>query len=206
MSRRRLDAEEARELILEEARELFIEKGFTHATMDELRTRCGMSKGNLYYHFNTKDEILVQVLIRHSDSVMEDFAERTKNLNTAGDRLIVMAEIWGEECSNPFVKHVDEFVRDISISEDQVAELTQAIQRKRTVIVSLVIEAIKQGEIIGEDAGSISSCIFSLLEGTSLLCMSLPEMEGSDYVMIHRDNMKMLLNGLKGGKNDGRNQ
>lgn len=199
MVRRRLDAEEARELIIKEAGKLFIEKGFTHATMDELRTRCGMSKGNLYYHFKTKDEIFVQVIIKHSDSVMERFNKRTRGFSSVSEKLMIMAEIWGEECKNPYVQFMDEYVREIKIDEDQIQLLYQAIRRKSEAIEKMIEEAIATGEIKGDDSGSISSCVFSMLEGTSLLCMSLLEENEGYYVRVHRDNMKMLLNGLKGG-------
>lgn len=50
--------------ILDAAQEVFASFGVHGATMDRIAQRCGMSKPNLHYYFNTKAELYVAVLRR----------------------------------------------------------------------------------------------------------------------------------------------
>jgi AcrR family transcriptional regulator len=56
-----LDHENA-ERILEEGWKLFQQKGFRGVTVDELCLACGLSKPTLYYYFQDKENLFVQVL------------------------------------------------------------------------------------------------------------------------------------------------
>lgn len=50
---------DTRTQILEVARELFVTRGFAATTTRELADRLGFTKAALYYHFHTKDDLLV---------------------------------------------------------------------------------------------------------------------------------------------------
>jgi AcrR family transcriptional regulator len=56
-----LDHENA-ERILEEGWQLFQQKGYRGVTVDELCLRCGITKPTLYYYFQDKENLFVQVL------------------------------------------------------------------------------------------------------------------------------------------------
>jgi AcrR family transcriptional regulator len=56
-----LDHENA-ERILEEGWRLFQQKGYRGVTVDELCLRCGLTKPTLYYYFEDKENLFVQVL------------------------------------------------------------------------------------------------------------------------------------------------
>jgi AcrR family transcriptional regulator len=50
------------ERILEEGWRLFQQKGYRGVSMDELCRRCGITKPTLYYYFQDKENLFVQVL------------------------------------------------------------------------------------------------------------------------------------------------
>ncbi len=54
--------QDRREKILEAARLLFSEKGFSGSSMRKIAEKAGVSLGNLYNHFNSKEEIFHQLL------------------------------------------------------------------------------------------------------------------------------------------------
>lgn len=49
------------DLLLEGAAELFAERGYQASTMREIARKCGMLSGSIYYHYPTKDALLVAV-------------------------------------------------------------------------------------------------------------------------------------------------
>lgn len=53
-----------RDDIVEAADELFYKKGFEHTSFSQIAEAVQISRGNFYYHFKTKDEILGAVIER----------------------------------------------------------------------------------------------------------------------------------------------
>ncbi len=52
------------ERIVREAWELFQQRGYRGASVNELCSRCGISKPTLYYYFHDKETLFVHVLLR----------------------------------------------------------------------------------------------------------------------------------------------
>ena len=55
-------SEPTRQIILNAAYGLFRRKGFTRASMDEIAASADVTKRSLYYHFESKDSLLAEVL------------------------------------------------------------------------------------------------------------------------------------------------
>jgi AcrR family transcriptional regulator len=51
-----------RDRIVDKADQLFYEQGFEHTSFAQIAEALGISRGNFYYHFKTKDEILDAVI------------------------------------------------------------------------------------------------------------------------------------------------
>ena len=54
--------EEAKSRILKTATEMFIENGYKKTKMTEIAKKLGVSKGALYQYYNSKEELLIEVL------------------------------------------------------------------------------------------------------------------------------------------------
>ena len=61
------DAQATRRRILDAAYELFYRKGFGRVGVDEIAASAGITKRTLYYHFQSKDDLLASVLELHSE-------------------------------------------------------------------------------------------------------------------------------------------
>jgi AcrR family transcriptional regulator len=58
----RAAAVDSRAELLRTAAEVFAERGFRDASMDEIAQRAGYSKGALYWHFASKDELFLELV------------------------------------------------------------------------------------------------------------------------------------------------
>jgi AcrR family transcriptional regulator len=58
----RAEGKDAREALLRAAAEVFSERGFKDASVDEIATRAGYSKGALYWHFESKDDVFFALM------------------------------------------------------------------------------------------------------------------------------------------------
>jgi AcrR family transcriptional regulator len=68
-------ADETRTRILDVAVDLFIEKGYAGTSVRDISERLGMTKGSLYYHFASKEDVLnalVTPMMEDLESVVTD--------------------------------------------------------------------------------------------------------------------------------------
>jgi TetR/AcrR family transcriptional regulator, transcriptional repressor for nem operon len=76
-----------REQIVEEADRLFHERGFDHASFADIAAAVGISRGNFYYHFRTKDEILDAVIARRRANVQQTLERWESEGASPADRI-----------------------------------------------------------------------------------------------------------------------
>ena len=57
--------EETRSRILEAAYRVFARQGYDAATVEEITDECGIAKGALYSHFDSKEELFRTILVEH---------------------------------------------------------------------------------------------------------------------------------------------
>lgn len=69
-ARRHAPAEERRDQILVAALSCFAEKGYRAATMDDLARAAGLSKGSLYWHFESKDAVFLALFDHVFDELL----------------------------------------------------------------------------------------------------------------------------------------
>jgi TetR/AcrR family fatty acid metabolism transcriptional regulator len=66
------DKELTRERILEAAEKLFAEKGFHETAMDEIVRAANVSKGGVYFHFPSKEELFFALLDKLADALQRE--------------------------------------------------------------------------------------------------------------------------------------
>src|SRR4051812_30362651 len=67
----RRSAEQTRRVILDAAYESFYRRGFARSSVDEIAGMADVTKRTLYYHFESKDQLLAAVLeMQHGLSLM----------------------------------------------------------------------------------------------------------------------------------------
>jgi len=76
-----------REIILQEAAHLFREKGYPAANLRELARRAGIQGGSIYHHFNSKQEILFELMDHTMNDMLVRLTERLGDANSPLEKL-----------------------------------------------------------------------------------------------------------------------
>lgn len=108
---------ERRTRILDAAESVFARAGFHAATMNDVATEAGMSPGNLYRYFASKDAIIAGMAERDRTQIAADFADldsrkgglldqlealgRRHLVEEPRERAIIALQIWAEAARNP---------------------------------------------------------------------------------------------------------
>ncbi|MEM7019361.1 MAG: TetR/AcrR family transcriptional regulator [Pseudomonadota bacterium] len=150
--------------ILDAALQCFGEKGFSRAKMDDIVQASGLSKGAIYWHFKSKDEIFLALFDTYAESIFEAWQQVETNstleqLYLQGD--IVLRQIletrelldtWVEFFGHPAVRE----------------RFAEVYQQSRTELAKLIQVGIAQGEIQTCEPTHIASALTALIEGLLL--------------------------------------
>ncbi|GAB2878721.1 TetR/AcrR family transcriptional regulator [Streptomyces mayteni] len=87
MSRQRMPRAERAAQILTIAERLFTERGYALATMDELAERAGVSKPVIYDHFDSKERLLLTLLVRARAELLDATSRATADVTEPREAL-----------------------------------------------------------------------------------------------------------------------
>lgn len=79
--------------IVDAADSLFYQRGFEKTSFADIADAVGLSRGNFYYHFRTKDDILAAVIALRSVRTQSMLDTWTRDAATPQDRLRCFAEM-----------------------------------------------------------------------------------------------------------------
>ena len=146
-----------REGILEAAAQLIVSEGFNACTMRSISQRVNIKAGSLYYHFASKDEIVVEIMNKGTETLLEQVRSAVEDL----------------PASTPFVDRLRRAVHvHISCKVDrelplmQVYEhLTPVIKRQGRIVrkkyADFWKDLIAQGKATGEIRADLDLDLFA---------------------------------------------
>ncbi len=79
--------EKNRQHIISVADDLFYQKGFENTSFTDIADTADIARGNFYYYFKTKDDILAAVLSKRSENIRELLSEWEKEYPEPAERL-----------------------------------------------------------------------------------------------------------------------
>ena len=173
--RRHAPAEERRAQILGAALRCFAEKGYHVATMDDVVRASGLSKGSLYWHFQSKQELLLALFDAFSDEILAAWDEAAaatddtlKLLRRQGDlaveKLCDARELlgaWAEFLAHPAARE----------------RLAAAYARSRAQLAAEIRRGIARGEIREVPVESATASLVAAVEGLLLQAMVDPSFD-----------------------------
>jgi AcrR family transcriptional regulator len=119
---------DTRRRIQDVALELFAEHGYEKTSLREIAERLDVTKAALYYHFKTKEDILVSVaddLVRPMDELIAWAGSQPRTLATKQEVLRRYSDaLWGASELFRFVQENQASVRDLSIGESFKTRMT----------------------------------------------------------------------------------
>lgn len=92
--RRKREKEIKKNAILKAARKLFFERGFKSVTVENIAKKAELSKGAVYLHFKSKDEIYSQILLNDIGKFHEKVLSVFQNGKNASEMLIQLSTVY----------------------------------------------------------------------------------------------------------------
>lgn len=144
-------AEKTRLQIIEKSAVLFNQKGFAGTSMGDIMDATGLSKGALYGHFNSKDEIAIASFQHAVKKVAVSVGQRTRVIDNTLDKLKAVVYFYKERILDPPVEGgcpIQNTSVDVDDNNPKLrAKVIAALDDWRDRIVHTINKGIKRGEI-----------------------------------------------------------
>ena len=126
--------------ILSQSAVLFAQHGFTGTSITMIAEACGVSKALMYHYYNSKDDVLFDLLadhLNHLVTVVEAAAESTKN---GKERLIAISSALLEAYRGADAEHQVQ-ISSLKLLPQAQQSVLKELERKLVVIFSDAIAA-----------------------------------------------------------------
>lgn len=163
MPRTSLDRFEQRKLtrtkLIDAALQLFSTSGYEHATVDDISQAAGYSKGAYYFHFSTKDDILLELLRMWTESRSLTLTAATSGPLTRDSLHEALVEFFSYASAPQWPGVLLEFWAQATRHAEVGKRLTQAYAAWRKQLAEAFDAAAAAGIIdvaSGDDAASVA--------------------------------------------------
>ncbi len=170
-------SEERKEQILEAATEVFIRAGFHKARMDDIAKQAGLSKGALYWYFDSKDAIIQGIMDRM-------FAREFEQMNAFID-----AEMPAREKLELYLEMTVEDIARFEALMPIMYEFWAMLLRKKRVkevlgsyykgffdiLIPIIQQGIDRGEFRDVNAEDVAVTVGAFIEGMFVLWAAIPD-------------------------------
>ncbi|MBJ7387236.1 TetR/AcrR family transcriptional regulator [Mycolicibacterium sp. GCM10028919] len=137
--------EHTRSLLLDAAEDVFAEKGFTTATLDDIAHTAGYTKGAIYKHFATKEELFLEVSDRYWRRYFDNFAEAMSTADQVGaPELDEIAQRWRQLSIDRGAEHAA-LGHEFTLYLLRNPEARQRVAAKRSEVVDKLAKFIVAG-------------------------------------------------------------
>ena len=159
-----------REAIIAAAAQAFDAHGYAATTVDEVAAKAGISKGNVYNYFRSKEELFEQVFVAVVAGFQTDVLKILEEPMPAGEKLKRLLEYHSTsmEDSNRIGRLVLEFWATAAREQrGQLAvTLREMYDRWREQVAGVVAEGVSEGEFRSEIEPALAAALIAaLLDG-----------------------------------------
>ena len=147
--------------ILSVSEKLFLEKGYEKTTTQEIVNETGLSKGTIFHHFKSKEDILAAVLNKYNDSTAQGMCEWLSEMEalSAKEKIVGLFDRFYDEAERaPLSK-----LALTSQSPRLVLEDLRVWEKKISPIITELIKEGNQDGSIQTDFPEECARLFNLL-------------------------------------------
>ncbi|MEG0255939.1 TetR/AcrR family transcriptional regulator [Vagococcus sp.] len=183
--------------VIEVAALLFFQEGYTYTSMDEVVKKSGVSKSNVYYHFSSKEELLLAVIDYWIDAYQSNIEEVMKQTDLSlSERMLTFLEGLASSIEQRNYQGSCPFITFIMQSPNDDLDVKEKINHFFDDLTSICEHLIQQGIETKEfrkdiNAKETAQLFINNLEGA--LFLAEVKRDSSIITSTAKDFLKLLI-------------
>ena len=183
-------AADTKKRIFEAALTIFTDKGYVGTTMDDVIAAAGVSKGSIYWHFDSKQELFSELFEYFFEGIRESYAAALAGEEGEGgdaapmERMrLMIRETLAKACSQiEVLKAFMEFF-NIGMKDPEFrSKFTRFYVERTSTRAADIEEGIRRGYFAAGDPYKNALAVLALLDGFFLRCLLEPELQTEEYL------------------------
>jgi AcrR family transcriptional regulator len=187
---------ERRAQIIEAALACFTRKGYVNTTMDDIVAESGLSKGAIYWYFESKDDLFEAAANSVLERVAEESLAAVQACETSTERLRVGAQSMVEVCREieGYFGLVVEFWTQSERGEEAISFWAEMIDQYRQGVKAIFDIGVQTGEFKPVDTDALAWMMMAAYDGLAAYHMMMPDIE---IEQVSEGFIEALLKGLE---------
>ncbi|MEL6187248.1 MAG: TetR/AcrR family transcriptional regulator [Myxococcota bacterium] len=193
---RHLPEKDRREQILAAARRCFISKGFHPTRMDDIARASELSKGGVYFHFKSKQEVFDSLVEDEFESSMGFLRSVVESEAPIADKLARIGQHYLQYFSSaPDAPRFFVVMGEMSLRDERLRRRLLEMQTAYVdMITSLIEQGIEEGLVEPVDARVAATILKAVVDGVEgMIALGLP-VSAAEYLDT---GVRLVLDGLR---------
>nr|WP_217504703.1 TetR/AcrR family transcriptional regulator [Paenibacillus taichungensis] len=179
-----------KEHIIRESAALFNTKGYTGASLSEIIERCGVRKGGIYNHFESKDEIALAAFDYSVSQMLQFHSQALEGVTSSKDKLLAICGVYIDMMENNTLEGGCPLLNTAVESDDAHPLLKERAQHAMTNLLNeltqVLIQGTEQKEFRTDIAlEEVSSNIIAIIEGGVMLSKLYEDSKYIRHAVLH---------------------
>jgi len=158
------------------AASLFSERGVAKTTVSDIVKVAGVAQGTFYLYFDSKDEVVLAVVERMGEAMIDGAAARVEAGPSAVDKLLILRDLLSDVGSEPGAAELIELMHrpENRALHDRFAE--DLTPRFVPLVEEIVEQGVAEGVFNVEDTRAAAWFVLAGLQSVELAGTAVPEM------------------------------
>ncbi len=193
MNKRRYEGEQTKKNIADKAKTLFARKGYAVTSIQDICSAAGCSKGNLYYHFKSKEDLFLYLEEQTFTEWWEQLDKTFSQYESVTEKLYAYGDfISGIE--RPINSAESEFIGKVGTDSEAGKKFMAIVNKSFENIKKFVSEGIASGEFKNENLFELTFIVSSFYSGISRYSSYMMDKDASK--VLFRKATTLLLQGI----------
>lgn len=170
------DREARRSALVTAAAAAFAKSGVANTSVSDIVRAAGVAQGTFYLYFDSKDDVVLAVVERMADAIIDAATERVDAGATAVDRILILRDVLSEAGSAPGAADLVDVMhrRENRALHDRLAEdITPRLAR---LVEAIVSQGVAEGDFDVADTRAAAWFVLSGLQSVELSGTAGPDM------------------------------
>lgn len=158
--------DERAEQILTAARERFLEKGYFATRMDEIAREAGLSKGGIYFHFDSKKDIFRSLVEREYEQAMEFIGGV---IDSDSDIATIIADLgrhFTERFATTDAPRFMAIIVEMGLRDEEIRQMLLQLQQNYIDRLANILEqGMEKGQLKEVDPESAALLLKAIIDG-----------------------------------------
>ncbi len=168
MARRVKEAEVRRDELVAVATRLFVDRGYERTSIERITTEAGVAKGTFYLYFESKQDLLAQIVERYGDDLLQQLA--VELAHEEGDAVAKLRRFFAfsaqfEASRGEVTLEIGRALYRVENLALRVGILDSAFTHSLPILTDVIQEGMDQGAFTVSDAAATASILLVLRHG-----------------------------------------